>query len=173
MDNNVIEIRGNINSYLNELQRIAAEREEREKKEREEKWKRDEEERKRKAAEFESEHPNMSKYTYASHYNYATFNFDYGGYCKIHFYEWSDVYSEPRIFERYCRLYDFLDKCGIILNRDDDDRIKPLASCYITCKPGSKDLFVCTTYNELKEKVEESKKLATILSSVPDVSSAL
>jgi hypothetical protein len=163
------EIRSNINSSFAVIERLTKEREEREKAEREEKWKRDQEERERAAKEWQETHPNIFKYTYASYYNRENFNYDYGAYCKIHFYEWSNVESQPIVFERYTRLYKFLDDCGLFIKEDDNNKIKPIASCYIACKPGSKDLIVCTTYDELKKKVEEARTLANVIASVPDV----
>ena len=169
MTESIIEIRSNINSSFVEIERLTKEREEREKAERDAKWKREEEERKKKLEDWKLEHPNMDKYTYASYYNYSTFNFDFGTYCNINFYEWSDITREPIKFKHYPELYDFLDKCGLLLSNDDNNMIKPLASCHISCKPGSKDLFVCTTYGELQRKMHEAENLANILAPVPEV----
>lgn len=169
MMSKLFEVRSNINTSFVEIERLAKEREEREKAERDAKWKRDQEEREQRAKEWEAKHPNMNKYTYASYYNFDNFNYDFGSYCKIHFYEWSDINREPIIFERYTRLYNFLDICGLFITEADNTMIKPLASCYISCKPGSKDLIVCTTYDELKRKMHETENLAKILAPVPDV----
>lgn len=172
MIENIFEIRSNINSSFVEIERLTREREEREKAERDAKWKREQEEREKLVSEWQAAHPNMNKYTYASYYNYSTFNFEFGTFCKIHFYEWSDITREPIMFKYYPQLYDFLDKCGLLLSNDDNNMIKPLASCYISCKPNSKDLLVCTTYEELKRKMHEAENLANVLAPVPEVNSS-
>lgn len=164
-----IEIRSNINSAFSEIERLRLIREEREKKEREEKWEREAAERKRLTDEWQNTHPNLFKYTYASYYSKDTFNYDYGAFCRIHFYEWSNVDSQPIVFERYTRLYQFLDNCGLFIEQKDNEMIKPLASCFISCKPNSKELIVCATYDELKRKMHEAKMLASILEPVPDI----
>ena len=169
MTESIIEIRSNINSSFVEIERLTKEREEREKAERDAKWKREQEEREKKVEDWKLEHPNMNKYTYASYYNYDTFNFEFGAYCNIHFYEWSDITREPIKFKHYPELYDFLDKCGLFITEADNTMIKPIASCYISCKPNSKELIVCTTYNELQRKMHEVENLAKILAPVPEV----
>ena len=172
MSEKIIEIRSNINTAIVEIERLRIEREAREKAEREAKWEREAAERKRLTEEWQNTHRNLFKYTYASYYNKDNFNYDYGAYCKIHFYEWSNVDSEPIIFERYTRLYKFLDDCGLFIEEKDNNMIKPLASCYISCKPGTKDLIVCSTYGELKSKMDEAKTLANVLASVPEIDDA-
>jgi hypothetical protein len=172
MSKEILEIRSNISTTFLEMERLRVEREEREKKEREEKWNREQAERTKLIDAWNKSHPNIYKYTYASYYNKDSFNYDYGAYCKIHFYEWSDVNREPIIFERYTRLYKFLDDCGLFIEPEDDTKIKPIASCYISCKPGSKSLIVCTTYDELKRKMREAENLANVLAPVPDTNNA-
>ena len=164
----MIEIRSNITSSFAEIERKRVEREEREKAERDAKWEEERKERERKAEEWKQKHPNMHKYTYASHYNYENFNYEYGSYCKIHFYEWSNVDNAPIIFDRYPKLYNFLDECGLFIKEIDNDKIKPIASCYISCKPGSKELIVCTTYDELRRKMHEAQTLVNVLAPVPE-----
>ena len=169
MAENIIEIRSNINSSFGVIERLRIEREEREKKERDEKWRREQEEREKKIAEWAEKHPNMNKHTYATYYNYDTFNFDYGPSCSLYFYEWSDINREPLKFERLYRFYDFLDKCGLILPSDKDTVIRGLITFYISCKPGSKELLICKEYDELKRLMHEAENLAKVLESVPDV----
>jgi hypothetical protein len=169
MADNIFEIRSNINSSFDEIERLRIEREEREKKERDEKWRLEQAEREKKVSEWADKHPNMNKYTYATYYNYDNFNFEFGTYCKIHFYEWSDVNREPLIFERFPKLYDFLDRSGLFISEFDNSKVKPFASCYISCMPNSKDLIVCTTYKELKQKMHEAINLINVLKPVPEV----
>lgn len=173
MSDKVIEIRSNITSSVIRFEALEEERKKREEEERKERWAREEEERKRIREEWQAKHPNMEKYTYCSAYNFETFNYEYGGYCKIHFYEWSNIDSEPIIFRHYPYLYKFLDDCGIILNINDNTLIRAASNCFITCVPGKKDLIVDTNYDNFREKFEEAKKaaqLVEILSAVPDVS---
>jgi hypothetical protein len=173
MSDNVIEIRNNITSSIIRFEALEEERRKREEEERKARWAREEEERKRIREEWQTKHPNMEKYTYCSAYNFETFNYEYGGYCKIHFYEWSNINSEPIIFNHYPYLYKFLDDCGIILNLNDNTLIRAASMCFITCVPGKKDLIVDTNYDSFREKFEEAKKatqLVEILSAVPDVS---
>ena len=81
-------------------------REEREKAEREEKWRKEREEREKKEAEWKKEHPILDKYTYMSYYNYDTYGWE-GYYINVHFYEWSDINSSPRIFPYSTSFYIF------------------------------------------------------------------
>ena len=173
MSDNIIEIRSNITSSIIRFEALEEERKKREEEERKAKWEREEAERKRIREEWQAKHPNMEKYTYCSQYNFDTFNYEYGGYCKIHFYEWSNINSEPIVFKYYPYLYKFLDDCGIILNVNDNTMIRASSTCFITCVPGKKDLIVDTNYDNFREKFEEAKKaaqLVEILSAVPDVS---
>lgn len=164
-----IKIRSNINSSFIEIERLRIEREEREKAEREARWQKEREERERLENEWKETHKNLFKYTYCSYYCKDTFNYQYGGYCKIHFYEWSDVNKEPIVFNHYPELYRFLDECDLWIDEEQNNMIKPIASCYISCKPGSKELIVATTYDGLCQKMSEAKTLADVLSTVPEV----
>lgn len=173
MSDKVIEIRSNITSSVIRFEALEEERKKREEEERKERWAREEAERKRMREEWAAKHPNMEKYTYCSAYNFETFNYEYGGYCKIHFYEWSNIDSEPIFFKYYPYLYKFLDDCGIILNANDNSLIRAASTCFITCAPGTKNLIVDTNYDSFREKFEEAKKaaqLVEILAAVPDVS---
>lgn len=172
MSDKVIEIRSNITSSVIRFEALEEERKKREEEERKERWAREEAERKRMREEWAAKHPNMEKYTYCSAYNFETFNYEYGGYCKIHFYEWSNIDSEPIFFKYYPYLYKFLDDCGIILNVNDNSLIRASSTCFITCAPGTKNLIVDTNYDSFREKFEEAKKaaqLVEILAAVPDV----
>ena len=172
MSDKVIEIRSNITSSVIRFEALEEERKKREEEERKERWAREEAERKRIREEWQAKHPNLEKYTYCSAYNFETFNYEYGGYCKIHFYEWSNINSEPIIFHHYPYLYKFLDDCGIILNINDNTLIRAASTCFITCAPGTKNLIVDTNYDSFREKFEEAKKaaqLVEILAAVPDV----
>lgn len=172
MSKEIMEIRSNISASFLELERLRIEREERETKERNEKWNREQEERTKKADEWSKAHANLYKYTYASYYNKDSFNYDYGISCKIHFYEWSNVDSNPIIFEHYARFYDFLDRCDIFLENDSNNNVRSFSECFISCKPGSKDLIISKTYDELKRKMYELENLAKMLAPVPEVNSA-
>jgi hypothetical protein len=72
----------------------------------------------------------------------------------------------------YPRLYEFLDNCGLLLSNEDNVKIKGVTSCFIACKPNSKDLIVCITYDELKRKMHEAENLANVLAPVPEVNKA-
>ena len=172
MDKEILEIRSNINTTFFEMERLRIEREEREKKERDEKWNREQAERTKLVTAWNESHPNLFKHTYASYYNKDNFNYDYGSVCRIHFYEWSNINSQPRVFIHYPRLYEFLDNSGLLLSNEDDARIKGVTSCFIACKPNSKDLIVCITYDELKRKMHEAENLANVLAPVPEVNKA-
>ena len=50
--------------------------------------------------------------------------------------------------------------------------IKGVTSCFIACKPNSKDLIVCITYDDLKRKMHEAENLANVLAPVPEVNKA-
>lgn len=169
MKNKVIEIRSNITESVIKFEVAEAERKEREEKERKERWEKESKEREEKAAKWKAGHPNMEKYTYCSAYNFETFNYEYGGQCKLYFYEWSDICREPLVFNYYPYLYRFLDECGILLSADDNTKLRSCNTMFVVCKPNSKDLIVARSYNELSEQYEETKKLNEILATVPDV----
>jgi hypothetical protein len=169
MSDKVIEIRSNITSSVIRFEALEEERKKREEEERKERWAREEAERKRIREEWAAKHPNMEKYTYCSAYNFETFNYEYGGYCKIHFYEWSDINSCPLKFNKYGWFYKFLDESGLWIQGDVNVRMKSFPHTFITCKPGSKDLIVCNSYEELKREFHLAENTAKVLAVVPEI----
>lgn len=167
MDKEILVIRGNINHSFNRIEVLTKEREEREKAEREEKWRKEREEREKKEAEWKKEHPILDKYTYMSYYNYDTYSWE-GYYINVHFYEWSDINSSPRIFPYTTNFYKFLDKCQINLTQEQNDIFKTKNGCHITCIPGTHDLIVSTSYEKLKEDYERITVLSKVLEPVPE-----
>ena len=160
-----IKIRSNINATIDTIQRLEKEREEEEKRKRDEEY----ETRQRLAKEWQDAHPNLFKYTYASYHNKDSMNYDYGPTCKIHFYEWSDIHREPIQFANFTRLYAFLDECGLFITSDDNSRIRSMAACYITCKPGCKDLIVCPTYEGLSCEFKKVQDTIQAIAAVPEI----
>ena len=156
MEGNTIIIRGNITHSINRYEQMAREREEREKAEREARWQKEREERDLKEAEWKNEHPILSKYTYMSYYNYETYSWC-GNYCKINFYEWSNINSTPKFFPYTTEFYRFLDKCKINLTDEQNTEIKNNYGCHIMCIPGTHDIIIGKDYEDLKSKLNLSK----------------
>lgn len=168
MKRDIFEIRSNITTTFGAFEEARIKREERERKEEQEKRDREFAERQRLSQEWQDTHKNLFKYTYASYYSKDTFNYDGGGFCNVHFYEWSDADREPIKFTSYHRLYEFLDRCGLFLEPEQNTFIKPLASCFITCKPTCKDLIVSSTYDDMKRQLHEAENLVRVLEAVPE-----
>lgn len=152
MDKEYIQIHSNIGIAMERhMERIKAE-EEAEKAKREAEWQKAREEREAREAAWKEKHPNLAKYTYCSSYSDNSYSPYYGGYCKIHFYEWSDLNSNPRTFDYYSPFYKFLDECELLLSSEQNAEIKPLSKCFVTCRRGCKELIVAPTYEGLVEK---------------------
>jgi len=73
----------------------------------------------------------------------------------IYFYEWSDITKEPRKFFMLDIFDNFLKTSGIYLALFQKDIIKNLKWCYITCKKGTKDLIIRSTYSSLSDALKE------------------
>lgn len=166
MKRDIFEIRGNITPTVERLEQLANEREEQERKEREAKYERDRKEREAREAKWKLEHPILDKYTYMSEWNYETYSW-IGDYINTRFYEWSDINREPMFFSHSIAFYKFLDKCKLNLTEEDNNKIK-LGGCYITCVPGSHNLIVGKSYEELKSRFHMAVNLNKILEPVPE-----
>lgn len=167
MDKEVLIIRGNITPSFNRFEELVKEREERERLAREEKWKKEREERGRKEAEWKKEHPLLDKYTYISYYNYDDYSWS-GYYINVHFYEWSNINSSPRIFPYSVEFYKFLDSCKINLTQEQNDLFRNNNGCHITCVPGTHNLIVALSYEKLKEEYERVSVLSKVLEPVSE-----
>ena len=160
-------IRGNITPAFNRYEQLAKEREERERAEREERWAREREERERKEAEWKVEHPILAKYTYMSYSNYETYSWT-GYLYNVNFYEWSNIDNKPRRFSYSIEFYRFLDTCKINLTDAQNELLKNNMNCHVTCVPGTHDLIVALTFDELKREYDKLSNLAKILEPVPE-----
>ena len=144
-----IVIHSNINKLMNYHIECLKADEEAEKRKRDEEFRKQREEREQREKKWKEEHPNLSKYTYYTSDTY--YSPYYGGYCRINFYEWSDIHSTPKTFDYYSPFYKFLDESGLFITEQQNSIIKPLNKCFITCVPGGKELIVAKTYEELTE----------------------
>jgi hypothetical protein len=145
------------------------EREERERAERDAKWRKDQEERERLSKEWMETHKNLYKHTYMSYYNRETFDYGNGPFCDIHFYEWSNIDSWPLKFDKYGWFYKFLDESDLWIDVDTNLKMRSYSHVFITCKPGSKDLIVCNSYEELKREFHLAENTAKVLAVVPEI----
>lgn len=159
MDKEYIEIRSNIVDGFNAHVAREIEKEELEKQERARRLEIEKAKRMEKYEEWKKTHPNCAAYAYTNEYSFETISDYSGGYCKINFYEWGDINSIPRKFDYYYPLYKFLDSCGLFLTSEQNAKIKPLSTCYITCKPNSRDMVVAATYEGLKMELELAQSI--------------
>ena len=150
------------------LEQIEKEKEEREKAEREAKYAEERRKREEREAEWKVKHAVLDKYTYISPWNYETYSW-IGDYINLRFYEWSDIYSEPKYFSHTTAFFKFLDSSGIMPTEGDVEFIKHNAGCHVICKPGCSEIIVKKTYCELKEEFERISSLAKVLATVPDI----
>lgn len=169
MKRDIFEVRSNINPSLESAMLKEKEREERERAERDAKWRKEQEEREKQSKEWMDTHMNLYKYTYMSYYNRETFDYGNGPSCDIHFYEWSDINRWPLKFDRYGWFYKFLDESGLFIDADTNTRMKSFYHTFVTCKPGSKNLIVCNSYEELKREFHLAKNTAMVVSAVPEI----
>ena len=170
MKRDIIEIRNNITHTVLHLEQLEKEREEREKAEREAKYAEERRKREELEAEWKTKHAVLDKYTFISPWNYETYSW-IGDYINLRFYEWSDIYSEPRYFSHTTAFFRFLDSSGIMPTDADVNLIKQ-SGCHVICKPGCSELIVKKTYCELKEEFERINSLAKVLATVPDIDDA-
>jgi hypothetical protein len=168
MKRDIMEIRSNINPMIDWLTQKEIEREEREKAEREAKWERERKEREEKEAKWKSEHPILDKYTYMSQWNWETYSYQ-GEAVNYYFYEWSNIYGEPRKFDFSIPFYKFLDFCKMDFSDDDNNKLKSNKTCYIVCKPGCNSLIIEPSYEALKEAFEKCKTVGRVLATVPEI----
>lgn len=82
------------------------------------------------------------------------FRNDFSG--TIYFYEWSDIFSEPKRYYTLEGFNNFLKGCGIYLAIWQKDVIKNLSHVYISCRKGSKELIIRQSFLKLKEALEDS-----------------
>ena len=68
----------------------------------------------------------------------------------IYFYEWSDITREPLRFHSGFLFEKFLEKSGIPFLDYHRDVMKNKYNCYITCRPGSKELIIRARYDLLE-----------------------
>ena len=145
-----IEIRSNLVNMMSRHEARVKADEEVEKARKEAEWQKRREEREAREAEWKKSHPNLAKYSYcSSDENYSPY---YGGYCKIHFYEWSDLHATPKTFDYCSAFYKFLDECKLFITESQNAKMRPLSKCFITCKPGCKELLIGKDYDELVEE---------------------
>lgn len=169
-----MEIRSNIvDGFIAHCKRIEID-EEREKQERAKRYEIERRERMERYEVWKKSHPNCSSYSYCSEYNFETLSDYCGGYCKIYFYEWSDINREPLLFDYYAKFYKFLDASELFINAEQNSKIKALNTCYITCKPNSKEIVICSTYDGLSQcladnDVEAKTASVTVVSKPPVV----
>ena len=72
---------------------------------------------------------------------------------SIFFYEWSNINNTPKRFYTLDAFTNFLGSCGIRLHSWERDIIKNLKYSYITCKKGSKDLLIKSSYPMLRDSL--------------------
>ena len=165
MDDGIL-IRSNLVSGFETHVRFEAEKEAREKAEREAKLAAEAAERKRLDDEFKALHPNLCAYTYVGRYSFETYNPQYSGYCKVHFYEWSDVHRVPLEFSNYGSLYIFLDDSGLLLESFQVDELRKMRECFMCCVSGQKRIVLCESYEELVRELHKAEALGRVLAVV-------
>lgn len=168
MKRDIIEIRSNINPMIDWLAQVEHEREEHEKAEREAKWERDRKEREEREAKWKEEHPILDKYTYMSQWNYETYSYQ-GEAVNYYFYEWSNIHSEPMLFNFSIPFYRFLDKCKMDFTENDNAKLKAHRTCHIVCKPECNSLIIEPSYEAMKTAFENVKVVGKVLATVPDI----
>lgn len=72
----------------------------------------------------------------------------------VHFYEWSDPNRIPRNFSSFTAFTKFLGESGIPIVYWEENLVKSLETCYVTCERGSKKLIIRSTYSQLLDAVE-------------------
>lgn len=73
---------------------------------------------------------------------------------KVHFYEWSDISREPRVFTSLGTFLKFLRECDIPIAYWEENLIRSLVDSYVTCKKGSKTLVIRGRYAQLVTAME-------------------
>ena len=77
---------------------------------------------------------------------------------KIYFYEWSDINSQPKVFERYIDFHDFCIENGIKLTRAKGEAIFDREVSHVICKPGCPEIVISGDYRNLKKNFSKAKK---------------
>ena len=110
------------------------------------------------ANDWRDKHPNMWRFTSATFYNQHPTRNGLGATapCDISFYEWSDVFREPRKFSTYLDLYEFLDECGLCLEYSLNNMLRQhdKGQFFLSCLKGRKGIAGSDTYDSLKKIVE-------------------
>lgn len=91
-------------------------------------------------------------------YNYASTLSDDKNSINCKFYEWSRIDDKTRQFFNMKELKDFFKECDIVLDKEDEDRIKRGYTWFITCTPGEKTLIISTTFYGLQCLLETAYK---------------
>lgn len=159
----MIEIRSNISPMVFAHMQAEEDRKAREEAERQARLEKEKLEREEKERRFKEEHPNLAAHTYISYSTYPTYNDSYSGYCKIHFYEWSEINSKPIEFTNYASFYKFLDECGLLFTPEQNQLIRPLSECFVVCKPNSGDMVVGKTYEEMCREYRLAENLVKMM----------
>ena len=73
---------------------------------------------------------------------------------NIFFYEWSNINNTPKRFYTLDAFTAFLASSGIHLHSWERDIINHLNCSYITCKKGSKDLLIKSSYPMLRDSLD-------------------
>lgn len=76
----------------------------------------------------------------------------------IYFYEWSDIFRKPLIFNDLESFEKFLTRCGIELKMCDRKALKRIGCSFVSCYKGTKNLAVYTTYNALRESLDKHNR---------------
>lgn len=163
MDSKELMVRSNIVLGLETHMRVEKEKEEKEKEERELRWKREADARVEAENAFKIAHPNVSAYTYVSHYNFSSYTGEYSARCKIFFYEWSNLLATPRKFDYVGKFYLFLDECRLFLKFDQNNKMKSYEECHIICLPNSHEMVLAPTYYDLCKEYKLAVNKAEVM----------
>ena len=72
----------------------------------------------------------------------------------LYFYEWSDINRSPRTFYFMSIFEKFLIDSGITLQGYEKEIIKNITNPYVSCKKGSKELIIKSSFDVLKKALE-------------------
>ena len=97
-------------------------------------------------------------YTYPSNGGYSSSS--YGGYdrdrCNCKFYEWSDLNSIPKIFNKGRDFFKFLDDCHISYTQQQKDSFNVYYNFYATCVQGEARIIIRKTLEELRAEFKDT-----------------
>ena len=102
--------------------------------------------------------PMYSSSYYSNSHNSNASNSTMDGYINCTFYEWSRIDDKTRQFFNMKELKDFIKECDIVLDKEDEDRIKRGYTWFITCVPGERTLIISTTFYGLQCLLETAYK---------------